>query len=110
MKIQSARYAVTRFNELKSELGLLIEQMGIAALTAVVRLSGTPAEDGWGFYEIGVVDSDPPSPDGGVFWGKFREKRGPQDRVKDILIILDLADVGSIELEVYDDELPKETP
>lgn len=102
MKIETAKFAVTKFKELKLELTDLVDALGLSAITATVRQRQVPEDAGWSFYDIGLEA-------GAVFWGKLRENRGPKNVAKDILIVLDLDDVDSIEIEVYDDDIPKNT-
>jgi len=94
MKFPVASYAVKRFHELQAEHSELVRAMGMAAIKCLVRQKTMDSDNGWVCHAVGLDEES------GAFWGRFYEKRG--ELPKEILIVIDLADVDSIEFEIYD--------
>ena len=96
MRIPVAKYAVERFHSLQEEYAGIIDAMGMGALMCLIRQRGTDSDNGWACFEIGITDD-------GAFWGKFNEKRG--ESPKQVMIVIDLEDIDSIEFEIYDGKM-----
>lgn len=94
MRLPAAVYAAKRFEMLRLEYSEVIERLGLQALTALVRQKGDPEDRGWQCYEISVNE------DLGALTGKFVEFRGNKE--KNVLIVMDIASIDSIEFEIYD--------
>jgi len=96
MRIGVARYAISRFRELQTEHAEVIAAIGLPALVCLVRQKGMDSDNGWVCHEVGLSDQG----EGEAFWGRFKEVRS--DIAKEILIIIDLEDIDSIEFEIYE--------
>lgn len=96
MKIAVALYAVKRFHELQIEHAEVINAIGLSALVCVVRQKGADLDGGWVCHEVGIAAP------AAAFWGKFSEVRG--GKAKEVLIVIDLESVDSIEFEIYEQQ------
>jgi hypothetical protein len=106
VKVPTIKYAVNTFNEMRGELGGLIEEIGLPALVCMVRQHHMDVDRGWAFFEIGVDVLEEPGLDGVgqyVFWGKLIEDRA--DKEKTVMVIIDPETIDSIEFEVFDPRL-----
>lgn len=100
MKRETIEVIVQKFNETKKELKPLIDAVGHKALTVLVRQKGKAEDTIWACQEIGFL------PNVDAFYGKFFERRGPSNALKQVQVFLDLDTIESIEFEIFDDEPP----
>ena len=100
MKRETIEDIIKKFSEAKKELEPLIEAVGYKALTVLVRQKSSGEHTTWACQEIGFL----PNVDG--FYGKFFERRGPGNALKQVQVFLDLDTIESIEFEIFDDDPP----
>lgn len=100
MKRETVSVIIQKFAETKKELALLIDALGHKALTALVRQKGKGEDTSWACQEIGFL------PNADAFYGKFFERRPPNNTLKQVQVFIDLETIESIEFEIFEDEPP----